>query len=328
LKSVDQIVLGELQSFLAQAKLAWLCTVVKTFGASPRPLGSMLALDSEGNIVGSLSGGCIEDELLEKLRNGALASNGPEILEYGVTAEENERFGLPCGGRMQILLEPLKSDESRRQQIEEILSALAARQPIRRRVDLASGQWLLESVATCQSLSVNDGWLVQDFGPRYQLLLVGANELARCIAEIALAMDYRVLVCDPREDRRAQWSVNGAELLAGMPDEVVSQCADPFTAVITLTHDPRIDDMALMQALDEELFYVGALGSVRTSAKRRERLLQLDISEQQLQNLRAPVGLPLGSKSAMEIAVAIMAELIQRRTAVRSRLQSESLAKG
>ncbi|MDF1693387.1 MAG: XdhC family protein [Zhongshania sp.] len=313
MKTIDQLVLAAASAFLQRGESGWLCTVVKTFGASPRPLGSMMALDVDGNVHGSLSGGCIEDELLAKLQAGELASAGPELLEYGVSPEENERFGLPCGGRMHILLEPLSPDKIRCEQLAELNNALAARQPIRRVVTLMTGDWQLMTINSCQALQIDSNSLQQDFGPRFQLLLIGANELARCIAEIALAMDYRVMVCDPREDRRSQWSVSGAELLADMPDDAVSQHGDSFTAVVTLTHDPRIDDMALMQALTQRLFYVGALGSQRTSDKRRVRLKALDISDQQLQQLHAPVGLPIGSKSAMEIALAIMAELTQLR---------------
>lgn len=315
MKSIEQIVLAAALDLLENGGHGWLCTVVKTFGASPRPLGSMLLLSGNGAVTGSLSGGCIEDELLEKLQRGELATLQPEILEYGVSAEENERFGLPCGGRMQILLEPLMASAEFCSLLNELCEALDTRLAKRRRVDLRSGQWQLEDVFRCEPLVIREDVLIQDFGPRYRLLLIGANELARCISEIALAMDYRVVVCDPREDRREQWSVSGAELNSSMPDEAVSEFADPYTAVITLTHDPRIDDMALMQALTEPLFYVGALGSERTSTKRRARLKQLDISDEQIDRLHAPVGLAIGSKSAMEIAVAIMAQLTQLRSA-------------
>ncbi|WP_269619086.1 XdhC family protein [Zhongshania sp. BJYM1] len=324
MKSIEQIVIAAALGFLQRGESGWLCTVVKTFGASPRPLGSMLVMNIDATVFGSLSGGCIEDELLEKLRRGELANTKPEILEYGVSAEENERFGLPCGGRMHVLVEPLIVSSEFCKLLEQLDGAFESRKAIRRYVDLNTGRWNLEYVERCEPLTINDTSLVQDFGPRVRLLLIGANELARCISEIALAMDYRVIVCDPREDRREQWAVVGAELSALMPDEAVSEFADPYTAVITLTHDPRIDDMALMQALIEPLFYVGALGSVRTSAKRRERLKQLDISDEQIDRLYAPVGLPIGSKSAMEIALAIMAQLTQLRASGTSVIMSES----
>lgn len=297
---------------LGQGRSVWLCTVVQTFGASPRPLGSMLALDDEGDLTGSLSGGCIEDDLLERLANGQLEQGLPQVVEYGVSPEENERFGLPCGGRMGVLVERL--DHGFLPAVTDILNGLTSRQGCHRRVSLADGRWQLLPLGPPETQLLHEGEVRQDFGPRFQLLLVGANELARCIAEIALAMDYRVLVTDPREDRLRQWSVPAAEILAGMPDDVVREHAnDRHSIVITLTHDPRIDDMALMEALTQPLFYVGALGSSRTSEKRRERLLALDLTESQLARLHAPVGLDIGSKSAMEIAVAIMAELTQLR---------------
>jgi xanthine dehydrogenase accessory factor len=239
------------------------------------------------------------------------------LLEYGVSPEENERFGLPCGGRMKIFIEPLTA--SHLADIRRLLLALDERRAMRRQVDLQSGDWSLQGLEHCQALSLGETTLQQDFGPRFQLLLVGANELARCIAELALAMDYRVLVCDPRDDRRQRWSLPAVTVLPGMPDDVVAEhAADAHSIVITLTHDPRIDDMALMQALCENCYYVGALGSLRTSEKRRQRLLQLDLSAEQIDRLHAPVGLPIGSKSAMEIAVAVMAELTQLRSGKRA----------
>ncbi len=308
MKSSDERVLWAALASLKSGHSGWLFTIAGTHGASPRPLGSLMWMDREGEICGSLSGGCIEDDLLEKLRSGELVATLPEIVEYGVTAEENERFGLPCGGRMRILVEAL--DGQHITGIEQVLGALEARQLIRRRVLFSTPQWQLEATTHCENLLLDERGVQQDFGPHYQLLLVGANELARCIAEIANAMDYRVLVCDPREDRCAQWSVANTTVLQQMPDDAVAEYAtDRHSIVITLTHDPRIDDMALMQALTEDLFYVGALGSERTSLKRRDRLLELGLTVAQIAQLHAPVGLPIGSKSAMEIAVAIIAEL-------------------
>ncbi|AKH69971.1 xanthine and CO dehydrogenases maturation factor, XdhC/CoxF family [Spongiibacter sp. IMCC21906] len=312
MRSSDDIVLTAATAALRESKVAWLCTVAKTFGASPRSQGALLLLSDDGQLSGSLSGGCIEDDLLQRLAEGTLAKKHPELIEFGLSAEENERFGLPCGGRMQILVERL--DARHLPLIERVSSALSSRRAIRRLVCLQSGDWQLAEREYCAALELSEDRLQQDFGPHYQLLLVGANELARCITEIALAMDYRVLVTDPRPERLDQWPLPGVELVSGMPDDVVRQRAsDNHSIVITLTHDPRIDDMALMEALTQPLFYVGALGSQRTSDKRRQRLLELDVSEAQLAKLRAPVGLAIGSKTAMEIAVAIMAELTSLR---------------
>ncbi|QQD16776.1 XdhC family protein [Spongiibacter nanhainus] len=315
MKTVDQLVFEAAYSHLEQGNYGFLCTIVSTVGASPRPLGSLLFLGNDGEVTGSLSGGCIEDDLLERLLGNEPTSHAPEIIEYGVTPEENERFGLPCGGRMQVMVECLMPGSQQQVDLLCLAGALAGRRGVRRIVDLEQGGWQIDDIDHCETLKLSDSLLQQDFGPRYQLLLVGANELARCIAELALAMDYRVLVCDPREERLQQWHCLGADTVCQMPDDAVREHAtDPYSIVITLTHDPRIDDMALMEALQSStLFYVGALGSQRTSDKRRQRLLQLELNESQIARLHAPVGLPIGSKSAMEIAVAVMAELTQCR---------------
>ena len=310
MKTVDEIVFTQVLDWLTRGERCWLCTIVKTVGASPRPLGSQLGLNEQGELIGSLSGGCIEDDLLDRVKAGELAHDSPLIHPYGVTAEENERLGLPCGGRLEVLIEPL--GDAHVVPMTDILTALQQRQCRRRVVTLENGRWQLANIELTEPLVRDENHIQQDFGPRLHLLLVGANELARCIAELATAMDYAVTVCDPRKDRLELWEVEGVHKVCGMPDDVVRERAsDAHSVVITLTHDPRIDDMALMEALKSDARYVGALGSDRTSAKRRERLKMLDLSEENIARLHAPVGLPIGSKSAMEIAVAVMAELVQ-----------------
>jgi len=314
-ESQEQFVLNQLLKWLRHGDRVWLCTIVGTTGSSPRPPGSMLALNQHGEIAGSLSGGCVEDDLIEKLRGGEQLS-APVLREYGVTAEENERLGLPCGGRLHVLIEPLVSTDELMGHFEFISSVLLQRKCCERIVNLHSGAAQVSATDRAQRLNVSDTEMRQSFGPRYQLLLVGAGQLARTLAQMAQMLDYRVLVCDPREDRIAQWDLPDVELLQGMPDDVVRErAADDHSIVITLTHDPRIDDMALMEALTQPLFYVGALGSLRTTQKRRERLLQLGLTPQQLERLHAPVGLDIGSKTPAEIAVSILAQLTAMRFA-------------
>lgn len=312
--SLDQQVFRQVSQWLRAGEGCWLCTVVATFGAAPRPIGSLLACTVE-QLVGSLSGGCVEDDLLEKLRSGELRIERPQLFEYGVTPEQNERLGLPCGGRLQVLVERWEPDAVPLGQLDLLWDLLARRRIARRRLDLASGDWQVDEADTFAALQLTAHEMRQCYGPRYQMLLIGAGEVARCLATMALMFDYRVLVCDPRPEVIAAFDVDGVERLRCMPDDAVREhCADDgHSIVITLAHDPRIDDMALMEALQHELFYIGALGSERTSAGRRQRLLQLDVTPQQLQRLRAPVGLPIGSKRPPEIAVAILAELTQLR---------------
>ncbi|MBN7796232.1 XdhC family protein [Parahaliea mediterranea] len=314
MRAIDQEVLEAARRWLAAGEEVWLCTIVAAVGSSPRPVGSMLACNGAGGQCGSLSGGCIEDDLLERVRSGSMPDVPAQIIEYGVSAEENERLGLPCGGRLRVLLQRLGQVDV--EWLDQALTALAARECIRREVTLASGACRVHPAGAFAPLEVSPERVVQSLGPRQRMLLVGAGQLSQSLAELALAMDYEVLVSDPRPVPREQWAGPRVPLLAGMPDDAVREhITDPHAIVITLTHDPRIDDMALMEALDSPAWYVGALGSRRTTDKRLERLRQLGFEDSQLAALHAPVGLDIGSKTPLEIAVAIMAELtsLQRR---------------
>lgn len=313
MRNLDSDILMRAAEWLAAGHDIWLCTVVATYGSSPRPVGSLLVYAGPGRCSGSLSGGCVEDELLARLETGQLEA--PQVLQYGVTRADSERLGLPCGGSLEVLVEKLDAAESEHgANVRRIISALDERRCIQRRVDLDNGRWQLREVSRAGPLTLTDNELQQYFGPVYQLLLVGAGELARWLAQFAQSLDYRVLVTDPRADMLAQWEVDGVECIPGMPDDVVrSRANDPYSIVITLTHDPRIDDMALLEALPGQAWYVGALGSLRTSEKRRERLRQLDLDAASIRRLHAPVGLSIGSKRPPEIAIAILAQLTELR---------------
>jgi xanthine dehydrogenase accessory factor len=312
MNTIDQQVIKQLQQWLQAGQACWLCTIVATVGSSPRPPGSLLACNDQGQMVGSLSGGCVEEDLLERLGRGELASVKPEVIEYGVSPEQNERLGLPCGGRLQVLVERIGSEQLAA--YSQINDWLDQRLCCQRQVDLQTGELVVSQSEHFHPLHCDEKVLQQSFGPRYLLLLVGAGQLARSLAQMAMMLDYRVVVCDPRPAMLADWSLAGVELIQGMPDDVVrAQVKDRFAIVITLTHDPRIDDMALMEALVSPACYVGALGSLRTSAKRRARLPELGLTTAQIDRLHAPVGLSIGSKTPPEIAIAILAELTQMR---------------
>lgn len=314
-ESAEQEVLGALRGWLARGERAWLCTIVEISGSSPRALGSLMALNAAGAVAGSLSGGCVEDDLLERIRRGDLAAEAPRILVYGLTAAENERLGLPCGGVLRVLVEPC-SESTHGAHLEQLLAALARRACVRREVALPGGAVTAAPVETREPLQLGEQGLRHTLGPRFHLVLIGAGQLAQSLAWLAGRLDYRISVCDPRQHLVAAWPGPDVSLVCMMPDDYLRSIRlDRFTAVITLTHDPRIDDMALMEALTHEAFYVGALGSQRTSAKRRARLLELDLDDGQIARLHAPVGLDIGSKHPTEIAIAIMAELIALRRA-------------
>ena len=314
----DLQVLARLTKWVTLGRMSWLCTVVGTWGSSPRPVGSLFCCNDRGEVAGSLSGGCIEDDLLERLQQGKLARDRPQLLVYGATRAEVERFQLPCGGQLHIVIEPF-ADKEKAPGLVRMVKRLEARQCVERSLDIESGEYTvadadsfrhLQFDGTFADLETRGKSLKQVFGPRFRLLLIGAGQVSQYLARMALMLDYQVIVCDPREGMIDQWPIDGVRLLNTMPDDAIrSEGTDPSTAIVALTHDPRVDDMGLMEALGTDAFFVGAMGSARTSAKRRRRLKLLELTDEQVERLHGPVGLPIGSKTPAEIAVAILAQL-------------------
>ena len=312
MNSTDQTILSCLLASLNQGEKPWLVTVVATIGSSPRPVGSLVAFRADGSQVGSVSGGCVEEDLIARLL--AREFSGPQVYltDYGVSAEDNEKWGLPCGGRLELAIQQLDTKDLG--WVKDAHHAMSTRQTLRRSVSLQSGETRIIPSEHFAPLEKKDDTLTHCFGPRHRLLLVGAGQLAAHLSTLALAMDYEVLLADSREWALDQWQGPDVEKILGLPDDVVREhAADEHCAVITLSHDPRVDDMALMEALDSACWYVGALGSVRTTEKRLQRLSQLGLSSGALARLHAPVGLSIGSKTTMEIAVSIIAQLTQLR---------------
>ena len=312
MNSTDQTILSCLLASLTQGEQPWLVTVVATIGSSPRPVGSLVAFRADGSQVGSVSGGCVEEDLIARLLAGEF--NGPQVYltDYGVSAEDNEKWGLPCGGRLELAIQQLGGKDL--EWVTETYNAMSTRQTLSRSVSLDSGETQISPAELFTPLKKSDDTLTHCFGPRHRLLLVGAGQLAANLSTLALAMDYEVLLADSREWALDQWQGPEVEKILGLPDDVVREhAADEHCAVITLSHDPRVDDMALMEALDSACWYVGALGSVRTTEQRIQRLSQLGLSSDALARLHAPVGLSIGSKTTMEIAVSVMAQLTQLR---------------
>ena len=304
--SIDLEVLKTSAGWIAAGQRCELITVIKTWGSSPRPIGATLAICEDGTVIGSVSGGCIEDDLIARVRNEGIHRTTPEIVSYGITADEAHRFGLPCGGTIELSIEPLSS----RSRIDELLARLERHELVQRRVDLHTGEVELSKAAPGTQLQVSGQAMVTIHGPRWRLLVIGAGQLSRFLAQIATAMDYHVIVCDPREEYRAGWHVDGVDLVHDMPDDIVlAMQLDRRSAVVALTHDPKLDDLALMEALKSEAFYVGAIGSRKNNAKRRERLLEFDLTPEQLARLHGPIGLYIGSKTPSEIAISILAEM-------------------
>jgi xanthine dehydrogenase accessory factor len=304
--SVDLQVLKKADEWLHAGHRAVMGTVVRTWGSAPRPVGSLVIIRDDGLVVGSVSGGCIEDDLVDRVRRPAAAASRPERVKYGVTAEEAFKFGLPCGGTIELVLEPL----SRESQVDRLLERVAAGRHTVRTLDFSSGAVTLAEGDGTDVLDCSETRLVTAFGPRWRLLVIGAGQLTHYVAQMALALDYAVTICDPREEYADGWLVPGTEIVRAMPDDAVVEFRpDRHTAIVALTHDPKLDDLALIEALKSDAFYVGAIGSKKNQAKRKERLLEFGVSAAQLERLHGPVGLKNGARTPPEIAVSILAEM-------------------
>ncbi len=322
MESLDITVLRALHGWRNHGQRALLATVVHTWGSSPRPVGSIMALCESGAVVGSVSGGCIEDDLIYRYSRASQthASAGaagvthlipegtPQRVTYGVRADEAHRFGLPCGGTLELVLEFNPDPAS----LLALVQTLADGLMVQRRTEIASGRVELRAVATLAPL-IDDGVvLANTFGPECRMLLIGTGQLTEYVATIALFSGFAVTVCDPRAEYQAAWSLPGVTLLTEMPDDVVRDFkVDRRSCVIALTHDPKLDDLALLEALNTDAFYVGAIGSRRNNEARHTRMIEhFEQTPDNLARLRGPIGIYIGSKTPPEIAVSIMAEVL------------------
>ncbi|GAB4294054.1 MAG: XdhC family protein [Methylophaga sp.] len=311
MQSTDITVLRETRQWLAAGHSVWLATVLKTYGSSPRQPGAMCAFREDGALIGSVSGGCIEEDLKDKAMSGSLSENWFSFLTYGESVEERDRFRLPCGGTLELIVERVTDPAW----VTTVLEKIEQRQTVCRRLSLADGQSVIAPAKHLnKQVEKTHDQISFVYGPRARLLLIGAGETSRYLAQMAMTLDYQVFIAEPREEMQLTWVPEDGELLAMMPDDAVVRLRpDSHTAIIALTHDPKLDDMALLEALKSDAFYIGALGSSRTNARRRERLTMFDLTPAQIARLHGPVGLDIGSKTPAEIAVSILAQLIQLR---------------
>jgi len=336
--NLDVMVLRSLRDWRKSGHRALLATVVRTWGSSPRPVGSIMALCDSGSVVGSVSGGCIEDDLIDRFtkayanaaRVGSsdtstsrgtasadlsqIPSGPPQHVKYGITADEAHRFGLPCGGTLELLLE----FDPATAQLEELVQRLEKGELVQRDTVLTTGESHLQASTSPQDLQIDAEKLVNTFGPEYRMLLIGAGQMTEYLATMAIFNGFAVTVCDPREEYRGAWSVAGVALSSEMPDDVVrSFVPDRRSCVIALTHDPKLDDLALLEALESDAFYIGAIGSRRNNTARHQRMKEhFEQTDESLARLRGPIGIYIGSKTPAEIAVSIMAEVLAVKNAV------------
>lgn len=321
MESLDLRVLADALSWKRSGHAVTLVTVVETWGSAPRPPGALLAVRDDGVVSGSVSGGCVEDDLIARTKAAFKSvstsdqdAHKPSMIAYGVTKDEAARFGLPCGGTLRLVHEPLQEVAW----IEQLLQRTAEHHLVARTLNLPTGVVTLSDAARGQTMQFDGTTLCTVFGPKWRLVLIGAGQLSQAVAQMAGMLDFEVLVCDPREEYETGLGMQGVQRLKGMPDDVVRELMpDAHTAIVALTHDPKLDDMALLEALKSAAFYVGALGSRRNQATRKERLAEhFDLSAEELSRLHGPVGLRIGAKTPAEIAVSIVAEIIEVKNAL------------
>ncbi len=313
--SLDRQVLQQARDWVAEDRKVWLVTVIETWGSAPRPPGALLALRDDGLVVGSVSGGCVEDDLIERVRTGERVGK-PSLIHYGVSKDEAARFGLPCGGNLRLVQEPLLETGW----IDRILERTAKHGLVVRTLDIDTGTSTIGDAARGDAFSFDGRVMRAVFGPRWRMLIVGAGQLSRVLAQMAQALDFEIVCCDPREEYHLTWDVPNTQFTREMPDDVVLQLGlDAHSAVVAVTHDPKLDDLVLLEALRSPAFYIGALGSRGNTAKRKERLAMFDLSPPEIARLHGPIGLDIGSRTPAEIAVSILAEIIAVRNGVELR---------
>lgn len=298
-------------------KGAALATVVQTWGSAPRRTGSQLAISGAGEIAGSVSGGCVEGavvfEALEALQDGK-----PRLLEYGVSDGDAFAVGLACGGTIRILVEPVGAALPEAM-LAHLVQARAERRAVAYVVNPISGTRALAFDGHQDRFRMDRSGFEEDgetfvtiHNPPLRLILIGAVHIAQALVPMARIAGYDPVLIDPRESFGSEARFPGETILNDWPDEGVRAFGlDARTALVLLTHDPKLDDPALIEALRSEVFYIGALGSTRTNAKRRERMIDAGFSEADLVRIHGPIGLDIGAASPSEIAVSIIAEMTQ-----------------
>lgn len=316
MQHLDLQVVEQAQDWLNAGETVWFCTVLSTFGSSPREPGSIMVAKADGRHLGSLSGGCVEEDFLERLQAGEF-SQRVCTERYGQRREDNRpQIQLPCGGILDVLIERLEPDDDNRRHLSELVAVMRGREQRLRRVSLTDGSYSLSPVDSAGGDRVEVGAesVSVRMGPSLRLIIAGLSSVAIPCAQFAVSLGYEVIVCEPREEEYRDFNLDGVRLEKTLPSLCIAQpgSCHQQTAVVAMTHDPRIDDLAMIEAVRTDAFYIGVMGSRLTSDKRAARLLSTGgLSPDQLARIQMPIGLSLGSKTPAEIALAVMADVLR-----------------
>jgi xanthine dehydrogenase accessory factor len=326
----DPSIIPRALAWRAEGRSVALATVIQTWGSAPQPVGSQLAIDGQGNFSGSVSGGCVEGEVIAEAAE-VLSSGRPKVLQFGVEDKIAWKAGLACGGTIRIFVEPLAGggrDDAG--VLHRLADDIAARRKAVLVTDLATGarslahgpddlgQELAPAVAEAfrQNRSVavpgsKGEVFINIFVPTTRLVVIGAVHVAQALAPMARALGYDVVIVDPRAAFATEERLGDVRAVQDWPDEALPRLGlDAATAVVVLSHDAKLDDAALISALSSNAFYVGALGSRKTHAGRVERLQQAGLAATDIARIHAPIGLDIGAQGASEIALSIIAEIV------------------
>jgi xanthine dehydrogenase accessory factor len=339
----DSDILRKAQEWKEAGRDVALATVVETWGSAPRPVGSHLVIDSEGNFLGSVSGGCVEGDVITEALD-MIAMGGRNMLEFGVDDETAWRAGLSCGGRIRIYVQSI--DANRAVLLAAFNAERAMRRPCILVTDIASGKQRLVYAAGVDSDPIADilkerlrlgksgivEWGSEELflrveTPPVRLVVIGAVHVSQMLAPIASVAGFDMIIIDPRNAFATPERFPGVQLVAEWPEVALTSLhLDHHTAMVLLTHDPRIDDQGLTQALRADCFYIGALGSRKTHAKRLERMHAEGFSDAVLKRIHAPIGLDIGAVSPAEIAISIAGEIIAELRRKTMRAETEKAA--
>ncbi|PRY64919.1 xanthine dehydrogenase accessory factor [Vreelandella songnenensis] len=319
MQHLDLLVIEQALAWSQEGETVWLCTVLATFGSSPRAPGSWMAVTKDGRHLGSLSGGCVEEDFIQRLAEGQF-EQAARVIRYGDADDaQGGHITLPCGGILEVLVERLPATPDMREHLGTLKAALEGHQPLMRHVDIHSGKRFFSEDS---SLGPRVIWPADErapnlvsmrLAPARRLIIAGISPVSSACAAFAVTLGFEVIVCDPDEAACQAFDVPGVTVKAALPSRYLAthRCHNA-TAIVALTHDPRIDDLAMMEAVRTPAFYIGVMGSLRTSAARAERLIRSGgLSDAEIARIHMPIGLALGSKTPAEIALAVMADIVR-----------------
>ncbi len=298
--------------WLKQKRRVALATVISTWGSSPRPIGGQMAIDENGEIIGSVSGGCIEGAVISEGIN-SIYDGKSRIKDYGISNDMAWEVGLACGGELKVLIQPLNLEDKI---VYSIVDSIKKREVVKLRIDCSTGLRKIDNTIVNQvsNFDKSRNEFIHIIDPKPRLFIIGAVHIAQALVSLANVADYEIILIDPRDHFATKSRFPNCKIINEWPDEALSNFnLDKSSHLVTLTHDPKIDDLALIFCMKKNIGYIGSLGSKKTHNKRCKRLIEIGFNEIELSKIHAPIGLDIKAKTPAEIAASILAEIINFR---------------